>query len=248
MLEAQWFLPGILLAFFAGIIRGYSGFGFAMTLALGMLWFLPPLQVIMIVLTLDLLGALGLVRRAWRFADKLILKRLAPMMVLMSCVGVIFMGAVPVQTAKVIVASLCCLGALATLLPQGVISPTRKKDLSLAVPAGAASGLAMTLASAGGPPLMLYLMYTTLNTQTARATAIIFFIFASLTALIGYGLNGNLSIQTLSMSFILLPSALVGAALGQYLFHRFEPVSYRKIVSPLLIVMALSVLITELWP
>lgn len=246
MLDVNWFLPGIFLAFFAGILRGYSGFGFAMTLALGLLWFLPPLQVIIIVLTLDFLGALGLIRRAWRHVDKEVLKRLTPMMVITSCLGVLFMGMIPPQTAKIIVAVLCFFGAILSLIPNRISRLTRRKDLTLALPAGAASGLAMTVASAGGPPMMLYLMNTTLSTQTARATANIFFLVASATALLGYAISGHLTITLLSSSLILLPSALLGASLGQYFFNRFDPVSYRMIVSPLLILMALSVLVTEL--
>ncbi|WP_170968117.1 sulfite exporter TauE/SafE family protein [Halomonas sp. 15WGF] len=175
MTDVHWLLPGTLLALLAGGIRGYTGFGFAMTLALGLLWFLPPLQVIVVVLMLDILGALGLARRAWKAAEKTLLARLVPAMLGMSLLGTLVMASLPYHVAKLLIAGLCLVGAVATFLPSGLISRSRRRDRIMAVPAGAASGLAMAVASAGGPPLMLYLMHTTLGAAQARATAIVFF-------------------------------------------------------------------------
>jgi len=248
MTDAHWLLPGTLLALLAGSIRGYTGFGFAMTLALGLLWFFPPLQVIVVVLMLDILGALGLARRAWKAADRFLLARLIPAMLCMSLLGVMVMTSLPDHYAKRLMAGLCLLGAVATFLPTGLVTRSRRRDRIMAVPAGGVSGLAMAVASAGGPPLMLYLIHTTLNAIQARATAIIFFIAASSTALFGYSLNGAVSLSAFIITLVLLPAALIGAWLGQYCFQRFPPVSYRKSVSPLLIVMALWILANELWP
>lgn len=56
----------MLLAAFAGLVRGYSGFGFAMILALGLLSVRSPADVIPVVLLLDLLCSAGLWPRALR--------------------------------------------------------------------------------------------------------------------------------------------------------------------------------------
>ena len=49
-----------LLAFAAGLVRGYSGFGFAMLLALGLLTRLSPAQVVPVALMLDLACSVSL--------------------------------------------------------------------------------------------------------------------------------------------------------------------------------------------
>ncbi len=49
-----------LLAFAAGLVRGYSGFGFAMLLALGLLTRLTPAQVVPVALMLDLACSVSL--------------------------------------------------------------------------------------------------------------------------------------------------------------------------------------------
>ncbi|RUR39118.1 sulfite exporter TauE/SafE family protein [Vreelandella populi] len=246
-IDADWLIPSLTLTFLAGAVRGYAGFGFSITLALGLLWVLPPLQVIAVVLLLDLLGALGLLKYAWQFADRQILARLPPPMLAFSLTGPLALASLPAGAAKLLIATLCLLGALASFCRPGTIALSRRRDLAMALPAGAVSGLAMSIASAGGPPLMLYLMHTTLDAARARATAILFFIAASATAVMGYALNGAVSLPTLTVSAALLPAALLGASVGQRCFQRYPPVSYRKTVSPLLVVMALWVLASELW-
>ncbi|MFG1498007.1 sulfite exporter TauE/SafE family protein [Saccharospirillum sp. HFRX-1] len=240
--SSAWLISGG-VALAAGTLRGYTGFGFAMTMALGLLWLLPPVEVVTTVLLLDLLGALGLVRHAWHKADGAVLKRLLPTMFLASIAGVALMGVLPSSAARLVVASLCLVGALATLVQphRGNELAThldRRRDLRLALPAGGASGLAMSLSSAGGPPLMIYLMHSRLDPQTARATAIVFFISASSTALLGYLSVGLISTATAWLALTLCPLAWLGAALGHWLFDRFPPLSYRTLVAPALILMA----------
>lgn len=240
--SSSWLISAA-IALVAGTLRGYTGFGFAMTMALGLLWLLPPVEVVTTVLLLDLLGALGLIGRAWRQADRAVLARLLPTMVLASIAGVALMGVLPATAARLVIAALCLIGALATLAKQHrqqelADSAYRRRDLRLAIPAGGASGLAMSLASAGGPPLMIYLLHSRLNPPVARATAIVFFISASATALLGYWGVGLISTETAWRALTLCPLALAGAALGHWLFDRFPPLSYRTLVAPLLIFMA----------
>ncbi|BES73204.1 sulfite exporter TauE/SafE family protein [Marinobacter nanhaiticus D15-8W] len=246
-----YWLFGAAIAFVAGALRGYTGFGFAMTMALGLLWFLPPVQVVPTVLMLDILGALGLLRHAWQHADHAILRRLLPAMLVASVIGVLVMHVLPDGPARLLVAFVCLAGALATLIKPARSHQTpadkRAHDLRFAVPAGGVSGLAMSMASAGGPPLMAYLAQTTLDAQVARATAILFFIAASMVALTGYTGVGALSANIIGLALFLWPLALGGAALGQWCFRRFPPASFRKLVSPLLIAMAAWLLMKELW-
>lgn len=247
--SSSWLISGA-VALAAGTLRGYTGFGFAMLMALGLLWLLPPVEVVTTVLLLDLLGALGLASSAWRDADSAVLKRLLPTMVLASIAGVALMGVLPTTAARLLVAGLCLIGALTTLAQpkRGNDLTTqldRRRDLRLAIPAGGASGLAMSLSSAGGPPLMIYLMHSRLHPHTARATAIVFFLSASSTALLGYLSVGLVRTDTVWLALSLCPLALVGAALGHSLFDRFPPLSYRIAVAPLLILMAAWLLLRE---
>lgn len=238
------------VALAAGTLRGYTGFGFAITMALGLLWLLPPVEVVTTVLLLDLIGALGLIGKAWRQADRRLLKRLLPAMMLASVLGIALMTSLPTTPARLVVTAICLIGALATLLqrdqPKALSSALdRNRDLRWAVPAGGASGLAMSLSSAGGPPLMVYLMQTSLSPASARATAIVFFMAASSVSLLGYLSIDQVSSETLWRALTLCPLAILGAALGHRLFERFPPVSFRRLVAPILVAMAAWMLIRE---
>ena len=46
------------IAFAAGLVRGYSGFGFAMLMALGLMLRLPPAEAVPVALILDVPGLL----------------------------------------------------------------------------------------------------------------------------------------------------------------------------------------------
>lgn len=76
--------------------------------------------------------------------------------------------------------------------------------------AGLASGLATTLASAGGPPLMIYLLRSGLDARQLRGTAVLFFLASSLCALLGLGIAGVLTGAQWRLALELTLPALAG--------------------------------------
>ena len=248
--------PAVGLACFAGVVRGYCGFGFAMLLALGLMLFLPPVEAVPLALLLDLVTSIGLWRRAGRLADWPRLRRLLCGMVVATVVGVSLMATLPATPMRIAVALLALAGAMALLLrrdPRSVSDevepdPTGRDAKGGGWPsvmAGGVSGLCMTLASSGGPPLMLYLLHRRLGPTTLRATAIVFFAASSMASLVGLGLVGELGRETLLRGAWLLVPALIGNALGQWAFERSKPRSMKVTVAPLLIALSVWVLARE---
>ncbi|WP_210403180.1 sulfite exporter TauE/SafE family protein [Salinicola sp. MH3R3-1] len=248
--------PAIGLACFAGLVRGYCGFGFAMLLALGLTLFLPPIEAVPLALLLDLVTSAGLWRRAVRLADWRRLQRLLCGMVVATGVGVSLIATLPAAPMRIAVALLALAGASALLLRReprpdmGEIEsgPTGREAKGGGWPsvmAGGVSGLCMTLASSGGPPLMLYLLHQRLPPVGLRATAILFFAASSSASLVGLGLAGELSRETLARAAWLLIPALIGNLLGQWVFERSKPRSMKVTVAPLLIALSVWVLVRE---
>ena len=58
-----------LAVFVAGIIRGYSGFGFSMIATTSLTLVLPPVEVIPVVLALEILASASLLPRVWKQID-----------------------------------------------------------------------------------------------------------------------------------------------------------------------------------
>ncbi|GHB17293.1 sulfite exporter TauE/SafE family protein [Salinicola rhizosphaerae] len=238
--------PAMALACFAGAVRGYCGFGFAMLLALGLMLFLPPLEAVPLALLLDLVASVALWRRACRLADWTRLRLLLAGMVGATLIGVWLIASVPPAPMRIAIALLALAGALSLLLRrESTVSEARGVRAPVTLFAGAASGLCQTLASSGGPPLMLYLLQQRLPPNTLRATAILFFAVSSSAALIGLAFAGALHAQTLSRGAWLLVPALIGNALGQWAFERSPPRSMKWTVAPLLVALSLWVLARE---
>ncbi|WP_280338176.1 sulfite exporter TauE/SafE family protein [Salinicola acroporae] len=107
--------PAITLACFAGLVRGYCGFGFAMLMALGLMLFLPPLEAVPLALLLDLITSIGLWRRACRLADWPRLRRLLLGMLAATVVGVSLITSIPASPMRISIALLALAGALALL-------------------------------------------------------------------------------------------------------------------------------------
>lgn len=235
------------LVLLAGTIRGYCGFGFAMIVALGLVGFMPPTEAVPLALLLDLLASAGLWRRAGHWVSWPGLWHLLTGMVVATVFGVGVVSLLPTTALSIAIALLSLGGAIAVMVRRegkvgpAMPSPSRWLDRL----AGGASGLCMTLASAGGPPLMLYLLHRRLAPAQLRATAILFFAASSSASLIGLAGIGVVGADTLLRAGAFIVPALAGNALGQWLFERSRPRSLKVTVAPLLVVLSLWVLVRE---
>lgn len=232
-------LPAVLLALLAGTVRGFSGFGYAVIMVLGLTRLLPVQQAVITAILLDLICCLGLLPAALRHCHRPLLGRLALGMLISLPLGVWLLQVVPGHWMSLAVGGISLLGGILLLtrlrLPNG--APR------LAIPAGMASGLAMTTASAGGPPLMIYLLNQPLPVEVQRATAIVFFALCSTASLIGISGSGLFGQQLILLAALLwLPSQL-GNQAGHWLFRRFGARAFHHWVAPLLIVLALWVIL-----
>ena len=59
----------IIAVFIAGVIRGYSGFGFAMVAVTSISLVIPPARVVPLVLILEIMSSISLVPQVWRDID-----------------------------------------------------------------------------------------------------------------------------------------------------------------------------------
>ena len=235
-----------LLAFTAGLVRGFSGFGFSMILALGLMATVPPSVAVPVALLLDLVCSAGLWIGAYRGFHQPVGYRLIAGMLLAVPIGTLLLTILPALWMTPAVAAVCLVGSGLILARPVAAQKTVDQSRHLAFPAGLASGLAMSMASAGGPPLMLYLLRSGLDVTQLRATAILFFAANSACALLGLWLFDALGTEHLQLAVGLLLPALLGNFAGQYLHHRWQPGSLRVIVGALLAGLSGWLLLTSL--
>ncbi|WP_028241778.1 sulfite exporter TauE/SafE family protein [Stutzerimonas azotifigens] len=231
-----------LLAFAAGLVRGYSGFGFSMLLALGLLTRLTPAQVVPVALMLDLACSVSLWPAALRNFHVPIGSRLILGMLAAVPLGALLLSVVPAEWMAPVIALFCLLGGLTVLWRPPAVS-TAGPDGRGALPAGLASGLAMTMASAGGPPLILYLLRTGLDAARLRATAILFFVASSACSLLGLWALDVLGREHLALALSLLLPAVLGNLAGQFLHRRWQPLPMQVVVGVLLVAFSAASLV-----
>jgi hypothetical protein len=113
------------------------------------------------------------------------------------------------------------------------VTPSRAKGLFWS----ALSGLASTIAHAGGPPLSVYLLPQKLDKAVLVGTTVIFFAVINATKLVPYFWLGLFDATNLATSLVLAPLAPVGILLGVWLMRRLsQDVFYRVAYATLAIV------------
>jgi len=232
------------IAFAAGLVRGYSGFGFAMLMALGLMLRLPPAEAVPVALILDVACSVTLWPAALRAVHGRVLGRLLMGMLLAVPLGAWLLLWLPARIMAPLVAVLCLCGGVLVLWRPSIATPVGQ---GMAWLAGLASGLATTLASAGGPPLMIYLLRSGLDARQLRGTAVLFFLASSGAALIGLGVAGVLSGALWRLALELALPALAGNLLGQWLHPRWQPLSLRVLVGGLLVLLSVGSLLRAFW-
>ncbi|MGL4407349.1 MAG: sulfite exporter TauE/SafE family protein, partial [Zoogloea sp.] len=85
---------------------------------------------------------------------------------------------------------------------------------------GGLSGFTSTLAHAGGPPVLIYLLNRRLDKETFIATTVVFFTVTNALKLVPYGVMGIFSPSSLLASLMLAPLAPLGVQLGMKLQKR----------------------------
>ncbi|MFT6927253.1 MAG: putative membrane protein YfcA [Psychromonas sp.] len=233
-MEKIWYVMPVVM--FAAVVRGYSGFGFAVIAVVGLNVFFEPQQSVAIVLSLDLICSLNLWKQAIKQADFPALKKLVFGSILGIPIGYCFLLLVPAETLKLLI----CLGvlALAALLFSS-FRPFNAEKTTTKVGFGLASGAGTASASIGGPMIVYYMLSSNLTTSAQRATMILFFIASEALAVITL-ISGGLVDGTLPKALLILTvPTIVAVYYGQYLFNRRPPQSLKSFALPIMVVVAL---------
>jgi uncharacterized membrane protein YfcA len=246
---APW--PGILpsagVVLAAAVLRGFTGFGFALAAVplLGMLQ--APAEAVPLAIALQFLGGLVDVRPAARLAHWPSLRWLMAGAVLGSPLGMLLLGTVSPALARVLI------GAI-TLSAVAVLGLGRRVEAlggrGPTVGAGFLAGLFNGLAGMPGPPAVAYYMALPLGAPAVRASLLVFFLATSIAALASAAVLGLVAWTTLAHAALLLPVMIAGTALGGLAFSKGSARTHRLTSIGVLAVIGLTSLARgagELW-
>ena len=224
ILERQlWFGMGVV--FFAGIMRGFTGFGAALLAVpiFSILWL--PHQAIAAVMCLALLSNIQLLPGALRTAQW---RRVLPIGIAalaMIPVGALALVAFDPDLMRRVISGIVL--AFALLLISGWRwSGTPGPGGGLA--AGALGGLINGAAGTGGPPIILYLLAGKSDAATSRANIIIVYFFMNGGTVASLAANGLVGEDTLWRVLLLAPSWMLGLWAGIHLFRHANETFFRR--------------------
>jgi len=229
-------IVGLLVMFWAGVIQGLTGFGFALVSVPIMTIFLSPKKTIPIVLLHAILIVIVILYEARKWVD---LKRIWPLMIA-GIVGMpfgtyllIFLKA---STLKVLIGSVIVLFTLALL--KGFKRKIKSEKLAFA-PVGFISGLLAGSTMMGGPPVILFFTNQGLNKNVFRANLVCYFATLSLATIPAYIAGGLITEEVVKYAVLLLPGMICGGITGIKLAHIVQEQLFKKIVLIILIVAGL---------
>ena len=221
----------------AGIIRGYSGFGFAMVAVTSMSLALPPAQVVPVVLILEVLASIRLVPQVWRDIDWFSLRWLLVGAFVATPFGVYLLTTVPPAPMRISISLLVM--AAAILLMCG-FTWKRMPGTAFTLTTGAACGLLNGGAAIGGPPVILFYLSSPAGVKVSRASIIAYFFGIDTMSLAMAALQGLTTSKTLLTTAVCLLPLLLGIGIGSRMFVKADQASFRRHVLVLLMILSIA--------
>jgi hypothetical protein len=226
----------IAAAFVAALARGFSGFG-------GALIFVPlasaavgPQAAAPILLLIDGVAQLGLLKNAWRAANR----REVAIMTLGALAGIPLGAAILTYMDATLlrwgIAALIV--AMLALLMSGWRyrgQPTATTTVGVGFAAGILSGAVQ----AAGPPVIAYWLGGSSAAPTVRANIILFFFCTSVVAAVSYVAAGLLRLDALLLAALTAPAYALGMFLGARMFGLASEAMFRRICLGLIAAAAL---------
>jgi len=241
-----FYVGSIFIVLVAGYIRGYSGFGSGMFAVLGLSLLFSPSQIIPVILILEVVASGYLLPSVWRIIDWSSLGWLFFGAALGAPLGSYLLAIIPPKPMRATIAFIVIV--LVVLFNKGLrIQYLFNKAGTVAI--GLISGILNGGAAIGGPPVILFFFSSPTQVAVSRASLIGFFFGTDFYAVIMCATQGLIGLNTFKLAGILLPSLLIGLAIGKSSFVRTDPGVFRRRVLQLLLALSLAALFRAIvWP
>ena len=230
----------ILICFFAGLIRGFSGFGlsaFVMSLALTII---PPIELIPVCWWMEFVASVFMIRNGWKDSDKKISIILWLGAVFGLPIGIALTTILDFQTSKIVALVLILILALILLRNFKIrFLSTSVGTISSGVFAGVATGLA----SIGGMIVAIYVLASQNSVRRVRASLVLYIFLNSVTTFIFLILFDVMDHKAFVRGVLLAVPSSIGVVLGSILFMQKLEKYYRPFSLGLLISFSLVGLI-----
>lgn len=229
---------------FAGLVRGFSGFGFSLAAVPLLSGILPLNAVVPLVLALEALGVLPALGRVWRHAEWVTLGWLMLGSVIALPLGVLILHSSAPSVLRPAVS--CAVLVAVALIWHPPALPIAAHRRPWAILAGGASGVLNGATAMSGPPIILYMLSGARSAAGARATMMLFFSCSAVLALAIGVASGTYAAPNPLRILWCLPFLALGLEIGIKAQHLTTPERSRRIALAGLALNALVSLSTTL--
>jgi len=223
-----------LIILFAAIIRGFSGFGFALVAVPLMSMIMPPSSFVPIIFGMQVIAVLSGLKQTLQDAQWKQIMPLLPGGFLGTWGGLLILYRVDPEIIGFLIALAVVI--VAVFLLKGLRLHRQFKKFEIAL-IGLLAGLLNGSAGLPGPPVILAQLATPNTDSMVRSNLIIFFTFLSLFGIASIITSGNLNETHVYLMAVTTPFLILGTWLGGQLFH--NPIMlpyYRRISTYLLLI------------
>lgn len=223
--SASWFLAFVAV-FFAAVVRGAAGFGFALILAPILVLLLEPKGVVVVALLLGLLSNVIVVATSLRSIRWRWITPMLTGVVLGIPLGVYTIGVIDTTALKVMIGTVVLASAIPLVLG---FSRTFDREPLVAGLAGFASGFLTSSTSIGGPPLVLFMHNQGWRREVIHPSLAACFLLTTLGSLVGLMISGLVRGPTVLLTATLAPALLIGTTVGMVVFRRINERVFRAL-------------------
>ena len=225
------------VAFVAGVVRGFTGFGTALIYMPVAAQFLTPFGALITLTAMDVIGPLPNLPRAFRDGHRRDVLRLCAGLALAMPLGVWVLSLVAPQVFRYSV-SLLSLGLLALLVSGWRYHGALRRGAVYAV--GALGGFLGGATGLAGPPVIMTYMASKHPAHVIRANLLLYLFGVDILMIVVLAVMGRMEPGSLLLGFALALPYLAGNLLGGALFRPGYERGYRAVAYGLIALSALS--------
>jgi uncharacterized membrane protein YfcA len=224
----------------SGMVRGFSGFGFALIAVPGMALVIDPRASVSVAMALQTFAGVVMLRRGWREADWPLVGVLSAGSLATLWLGLLLLDRIDPASLRVLIGATVLVAAAA--IGMGV-KLARPPGPWIGLGVGAASGLLNGMTGMGGPPAIVALLGSPFPPERTRATLGAFFTVLGGTTVAGASMFGRFGGGEAGLALILLPPLITATILGEELFRRGGGRRYRPLCLGVVCLIALAAIV-----
>jgi uncharacterized membrane protein YfcA len=243
MLDTDILLIGAFIILIASIVKGLTGFGFALTSLPLLTMFLTPKTAV------PLITVCSVFLDGYTFSEARRLvqyKEISPLVVsgiVGMILGTYFLVSLDSDAIRLAIGIVTLLFTLASLM--GV-----KREISNArtasIPVGLISGVLGGLTSISGPPVILFFNNQNVEKTVFRANLIAYFFSIYLATVPSYFFGNLLTLDLLGSSIVMVPIMFLGANIGIRASKKVNEILFKKITLLLLLFTGIMTILSAL--